>query len=255
MGDKSVLDMDSCKECNHQGQAIQCCKTCVYAHRLEVDSIRTELKEAREDGETLRTIALGWEKANETLRGRVKELDTKLFLEGVKNNSNVARVEFLEEKWSEWTEPDPAWFDMSFQEHANIMKSGREKAEADLATTLNIADAWEKANETIRVRLKELDKKLFLEGVKNNSDVARVEFLEEKVKELEKGAHNWRLTAIRITDQLSKAEADSKRLIKTMSHVVDSIELTPHMDAGEMSTLVYLMKQALIDTEGEKGGA
>jgi hypothetical protein len=43
MEDKSFLDMDSCKECSHQGQAIQCCKTCVYAHRLQIDQLRTTI--------------------------------------------------------------------------------------------------------------------------------------------------------------------------------------------------------------------
>jgi hypothetical protein len=67
----------------------------------------------------------------EKAESRVKELDKELYLETVKNKSSEARVEFLEDKWSEWTEPDPAWFDLSFKDYARLMKAGREKAEAE----------------------------------------------------------------------------------------------------------------------------
>jgi hypothetical protein len=39
--------------------------------------------------------------------------------------------------------------------------------------------------DALRTENKELKRKLFNEGVKNNSDRARVEFLEEKLKEME----------------------------------------------------------------------
>lgn len=42
-----------------------------------------------------------------------------------------------------------------------------------------------------------------------------------------------------------KLQEENKRLKETMSHVVDSMKLTPHMDSNEFDTLRWLMEQAL----------
>jgi hypothetical protein len=61
-------------------------------------TLRTELKEARED---LQTICDAPNARAYKAEAKVKELDKELYHEIVKNNSNVARVEFLEEKVKE----------------------------------------------------------------------------------------------------------------------------------------------------------
>jgi hypothetical protein len=90
----------------------------------------------------------------------------------------------------------------------------------------------------------ELKRKLFNEGVKNNSDRARVEFLEDKVKYFDDES----------AERLSKIislEDDSKRLREALYQLLNDCI---NFDGGKLSDCkMRQAQQALIDTEGIKG--
>jgi hypothetical protein len=63
-----------------------------------VRGLLDELTQTREEVKEAEAYSRGLVRTYEKAEAKVKELDKKLSLEGVKNNSNVARVEFLEGK-------------------------------------------------------------------------------------------------------------------------------------------------------------
>jgi hypothetical protein len=119
----------------------------------EYDQLRQELKEALEEVE----ICYSYRDQLGDMRVRAEKAEAALYLETVKNNSNVARVEFLEGKRDE---------------------------------DLERISYLEKHEYKSRQRAEKLDKELYSEIVKNNSSLARVEFLEEKLKDTDKG-NSW----------------------------------------------------------------